>query len=83
MAKLEFFCIFISAVLVWYCLSKVTTKGLFFIRTGAGKDVTTKRLDFIKMGAAEKRTQLLFHVQRNVQNNYVPGQDIKPPNSSI
>jgi hypothetical protein len=52
-AKLEFFCIFIPAVLVWYCLSKVTTKRLYFIRTGAGKDVTTKRLDFIKMGAAE------------------------------
>ena len=58
-------------------------KEIFFIRTGAGKDVTTKRLDFIKMGATEKCTKLLFHVQRNVQNDYVRGQDVKPPNSSI
>jgi hypothetical protein len=81
--KLEFFCIFIPAVLVLYCLSKVTTKRLIFIRTGAGKDVTTKRLDFIQMGAAEKCTQLLFHVQRDIQNNYFRGQYIKPPNSNI
>jgi hypothetical protein len=59
-AKLEFFCIFILAVFVRYCLSKVTTKRLFFIRIGAAKSVTTKRLDFILMGAAEVCTQLLL-----------------------
>jgi hypothetical protein len=79
--KLEFFCNFISAVLVWYYLSNVTTKRLDFVIMGTGKNIIRKRLDFIIMGAAENISN--FHVQRNFESNYVRVQVINPPYSSV